>query len=1087
MPRGGNPRITITGDASGVDRATREAEKSLDRLERAGGRASAGLRTSIGGAGSKASLSFGAGIAPVAGLAAGAGVLAGTAFVKSLSGAMDTEEANNKLQAQLGLNTKESARLGRIAGRVYAANYGESLGEVNGAIKSVVTDIDGMRKASSSRLKGITGDVISLSKAFDQDLGGVTRAVGQMLRTGLADNAQDALNIITVGFQGGADKAGDFLDTLNEYGTQFRKLGLDGKAATGLISQGLKAGARDSDIVADSIKEFSIRAVDGSKTTSDGFKALGLDADKMSEKIAKGGGPAAKGLDQVLDRLRAIKDPVKQSQAAVELFGTQAEDLGKALYALDPSKAADGLNKVEGAARKVNTTMGQGTKSQLTALKRELEVTASSLAQRISPTIGKAAGALTGLFSDARKGNGAFSGVGAAVDRVKTKISDWVQRNRGDINSVINAFKTVGRFAKEVFIDTALPIIRRYAEGVGKVLDGIVHVIRGLVRVISGLLSGDWKKAWDGAKEVVSGAWKVIKASVVTLAKNTWEIIKDLGPKLIKGLLAGLKGIGTALATGIYEGIKLAARELPGLAAKALKGIGGWIADTVTGAIGGIGKKIGGLFGDGIGDGVGKLKTSIPAFGGSLMGARPSMAPVAGIASRFGLGVSSGLRPGAITSSGNRSYHSTGEALDIAGTPAGMLAFFRYMKATWGPRLAELIHTPGGAGVRNGHAFTYSGQVAADHYDHVHVAIDTGAPGVGDGLGDRKVIQSAASSGGVDPSILWGVWGAESGFSHGPGPVSKAGARGPFQFMPDTARAYGVTPSDFKSSAYGAARYLGTYKSRGLAGMLAAYNAGPGGNPNNAETRAYIPRVLAFAKGWKAAAGAGGGTPTAKSKSGRSVAVGADGVPREQPAPTTRLVTLSDGRRVRLPIGDDSPFRPFDGKSIKGINPDAPPAERETSTVADVQSGGGAFSDLLDAAPSAEDYALSAIARARLTPDNSDDVAAATNLRDIRKRAMDRALDTADPRDDAATIDAYLEAVDALKALNDTTVEANRLAQQRLEVDQQIAENGARMAAVAERTTSLQGQFLAWLSSAMGGTVALGMQAAGTPGVMARY
>jgi hypothetical protein len=100
---------------------------------------------------------------------------------------------------------------------------------------------------------------------------------------------------------------------------------------------------------------------------------------------------------------------------------------------------------------------------------------------------------------------------------------------------------------------------------------------------------------------------------------------------------------------------------------------------------------------------------------------------------------------------------------------------------------------------------------------------------------------------------------------------------------------------------------------------------------------------------------------------------------------------------------------------------------------------------------------------------------------------MDRALDTADPRDDAAAIDAYLQAADALKTLTESTDEANRLAQQRLEIDAQIAQNGARMAAVAERTSSLQGQFLAWLSSAMGGTVALGMQAAGTPGQMARY
>jgi hypothetical protein len=67
---------------------------------------------------------------------------------------------NAKLTAQLGLSAKESARLGRVAGKLYASNYGDSMEEVNAAIKSVVSDIDGMRKASNSRLKGITGDVL---------------------------------------------------------------------------------------------------------------------------------------------------------------------------------------------------------------------------------------------------------------------------------------------------------------------------------------------------------------------------------------------------------------------------------------------------------------------------------------------------------------------------------------------------------------------------------------------------------------------------------------------------------------------------------------------------------------------------------------------------------------------------------------------------------------------------------------------------------------------------------------------------------------------------------------------------------------
>jgi hypothetical protein len=72
-----------------------------------------------------------------------------------------------------------------------------------------------------------------------------------------------------------------------------------------------------------------------------------------------------------------------------------------------------------------------------------------------------------------------------------------------------------------------------------------------------------------------------------------------------------------------------------------------------------------------------------------------------------------------------------------------------------------------------------------------------------------------------------------------------------------------VNPYNFRSAAYGAARYLAQFKSRGVRGMLAAYNAGPAGNPNNPETAAYVPKVLALAASWPGpsggSSGAGGG------------------------------------------------------------------------------------------------------------------------------------------------------------------------------------------------------------------------------------
>jgi hypothetical protein len=117
---------------------------------------------------------------------------------------------------------------------------------------------------------------------------------------------------------------------------------------------------------------------------------------------------------------------------------------------------------------------------------------------------------------------------------------------------------------------------------------------------------------------------------------------------------------------------------------------------------------------------------------------------------------------------------------------------------------------------------------------------------------ERGVVAAAAQKYGVDPHLLWGMYGAESNFGKNKNTSSK-GAYGPWQFMPGTARSYGLGSNyTFKQGAYAAAKYISQYKSRGPAGMLAAYNAGPAGNPNNAQTQAYIPEVMRLGRSFGA-------------------------------------------------------------------------------------------------------------------------------------------------------------------------------------------------------------------------------------------
>ncbi|MCH5677826.1 phage tail tape measure protein [Streptomyces gilvus] len=303
------------------------------------------------------------------------GISAGVAGALGVgvAASMDMSAANAKLAAQLGIGPAEAAKLSKVSADVYANNWGESTEQVNEAIKGVYQNIGDTSQAKGG-LEGVTTQALALASTFDQEVGPTTAAVGQMLKTGLAKNASEAFDILTRGFQTGANKADDLLDTVNEYGVQWKKFGLDGQTAMGLLSQGLKGGARDADLVADAIKEFSIRAVDGSTTTAQGFKAIGLDAQTMAERIGKGGKGATQALDETLDRLRGIKDPVQQAQVATQLFGTQAEDLGQALYSLDPSSAVSALGKVGGAADRMAKTVSDSPAAALETFKRQATV-----------------------------------------------------------------------------------------------------------------------------------------------------------------------------------------------------------------------------------------------------------------------------------------------------------------------------------------------------------------------------------------------------------------------------------------------------------------------------------------------------------------------------------------------------------------------------------------------------------------------------------------------------------------------------------------------------------------------------------------
>lgn len=88
-----------------------------------------------------------------------------------------------------------------------------------------------------------------------------------------------------------------------------------------------------------------------------------------------------------------------------------------------------------------------------------------------------------------------------------------------------------------------------------------------------------------------------------------------------------------------------------------------------------------------------------------------------------GLPLNSGYRPGAITATGNPSYHGRGRAVDV---PPRM-DVFNWIRGIYGANTKELIFSPaGGRQLNNGRPHVYTGVTKRMHYDHVHWAYRNG-------------------------------------------------------------------------------------------------------------------------------------------------------------------------------------------------------------------------------------------------------------------------------------------------------------------------------------------------------------------------
>jgi phage-related minor tail protein len=281
--------------------------------------------------------------------------------------ALEGEDALDKFQASTGTSAQAMGQFRKEILDLYKGNYGDSIADVADAMAEVKQQTN---ETDPSKIKDLTQNAIALRDTFGFDIQESMRAVN-MLTQQFGITGEQAFNLIAQGAQKGLNKNGDLLDSINEYGVHYKQMGVSAEGFFNSLENGTKAGTFSVDKLGDAYKEFGIRVKDTANTTTEAYQLLGLDADLMRKKFAKGGKSAADATKQVLKKLMSMDDKVKQNQAGVDLFSTMWEDLG--------IKGVKALTNVNGTANKSATTLKDLDKVRYDNAKSQLEMIGRSL------------------------------------------------------------------------------------------------------------------------------------------------------------------------------------------------------------------------------------------------------------------------------------------------------------------------------------------------------------------------------------------------------------------------------------------------------------------------------------------------------------------------------------------------------------------------------------------------------------------------------------------------------------------------------------------------------------------------------------
>lgn len=529
------------------------------------------------------------------------------------------DKAMRDVSAQTGATGEELEDLGEVVQQVYADNFGESMEEAADAVSLVRRQLE----LEGDDLARAAENAIALSDAFEFDISESTRAVSALMKN-FGIEAEEAYDIIAYGAQNGANQNGDMLDVLNEYSAQYAALGLSAdEFVQGLVAAG-EEGVFSMDKVGDAVKEFNIRSKDMSTTSAEAYALLGMNADEMSARFAAGGETAREAFFEVVDALNTLEDPLAKNTAAVNLFGTQYEDIGDAIIPILAEMEGATLDNADAMEQLADAQLGD-LESKLRGIGRQLEVAALPLGETILdaidallPAVSDAIGAIAPMIGGLADTVGplitdVFGQLGPMLTELMQpimRIADvlfekilppLVEIGMSVLPAVVAIVDVLAVALEPIFdiLGDVLPIIAdivsmlgkmitsaikplskilkplgdqfsdafSFLEPIGDLVSWATSVLSGWVDFISNIFAGNWSAAWNSIAGVFENIWN----GVIGFFKGIANGIIGMVEGAINGIINAINAITGGLSsvwtwTGIPEIPEIPLVEWPRLA-----------------------------------------------------------------------------------------------------------------------------------------------------------------------------------------------------------------------------------------------------------------------------------------------------------------------------------------------------------------------------------------------------------------------------------------------------------------------------------------------------------------------------------------